>query len=73
MIPVARLGDLHVCILPGHGSTPIVTASLDVKANDHLVARIGDVCGCGAVIVCGFPKVLVDGGPAAHFDRIEAC
>lgn len=26
---VARLGDLHSCPLPGHGVTPIVTASDD--------------------------------------------
>jgi uncharacterized Zn-binding protein involved in type VI secretion len=27
--PVARLGDLHSCPIPGHGVTPIVTASED--------------------------------------------
>ena len=26
-ILVARMGDLHVCPIPGHGATPIVTGS----------------------------------------------
>jgi Uncharacterized conserved protein len=66
MIPSARQGDLHVCPIPGHIPTPIVSASGDVLANGMNVARVGDVCACGAVIVAGFPSILVNGRPMAH-------
>lgn len=33
MISSARLGDKHVCPLPGHGTTPIASASGDVNIN----------------------------------------
>lgn len=66
MIPSARQGDLHVCPIPGHLPTPIVSASGDVLANVMNVARVGDVCACGAVIVSGFPSIRVNGRPMAH-------
>lgn len=66
MIPSARQGDLHVCPIPGHLPTPIVSASGDVLANVMNVARVGDVCACGAVIVAGFPSIRVNGRPMAH-------
>ncbi|MEE4689074.1 polymorphic toxin type 44 domain-containing protein [Pseudomonas alliivorans] len=66
MIPSARQGDLHVCPIPGHLPTPIVSASGDVLANVMNVARVGDVCACGAVIVSGFPSILINGRPMAH-------
>jgi len=52
-IPGARMGDLHVCPIPGHGVTPIVTGSLDTLTEGLPNARIGDVTACGAVIVTG--------------------
>ncbi len=51
--PVARMGDLHVCPIPGHGVTPIVTGSLDTTTEGMPDARIGDITACGAVIVTG--------------------
>jgi hypothetical protein len=30
------------------------------------IARVGDACGCGAVIVQGYPLALLDGRPLAH-------
>ena len=33
MISSARLGDKHVCPLPGHGTTLIASASGDVNIN----------------------------------------
>ncbi|CAM3399683.1 PAAR domain-containing protein [Pseudomonas floridensis] len=66
MIPTARQGDLHVCPIPGHIPTPIITASGDVLANSSGIARVGDVCACGAVIVAGFPSIMVNGRPMAH-------
>ena len=66
MIPVARLGDMHVCPIPGHGTTPITSASPDTQVNFLGAARVGDVCGCGAVITTGFPSIIVDNRPLAY-------
>ncbi|MGY4816598.1 polymorphic toxin type 44 domain-containing protein [Pseudomonas chlororaphis subsp. piscium] len=66
MISSARLGDLHFCPLPGHGTTPIASASADVTINAMGAARVGDTCGCGAVITSGFPSILINGRPMAH-------
>lgn len=66
MISSARLGDKHVCPLPGHGTTPIASASGDVNINFMGSARVGDTCGCGAVITTGFPSIQVNGRPMAH-------
>lgn len=51
--PVARMGDLHVCPIPGHGVTPIITGSLNTITEGKPNARLGDITGCGAVIVTG--------------------
>lgn len=51
--PVARMGDLHACPIPGHGVSPIVTGSLDTATEGMSDARLGDITACGAVIVTG--------------------
>jgi len=51
--PVARMGDLHVCPILGHGVTPIVTGSLDTTTEGKPNARIGDITACGALIATG--------------------
>ena len=66
MLSSARLGDKHVCPLPGHGTTPIASASADTNINFMGAARVGDTCGCGAVITTGFPSILINGRPMAH-------
>jgi uncharacterized Zn-binding protein involved in type VI secretion len=66
MISSARLADKHDCPLPGHGTTPIASASGDVIINFMGSARVGDTCGCGAVITTGFPSIQVNGRPMAH-------
>ncbi|WDG55354.1 PAAR domain-containing protein [Pseudomonas chlororaphis] len=66
MLPSARLGDKHVCPLPGHGTTPITSASGDININFMGAARVGDICGCGAVITTGFPSIILNGRPMAH-------
>lgn len=58
-IPVARMGDLHVCPIPGHGVTSIVTGSTTTLTEGRPNARLGDQCGCGAVIVAGSPNALL--------------
>jgi uncharacterized Zn-binding protein involved in type VI secretion len=56
--PVARMGDLHACPIPGHGVNPIVTGSLDTFTEGRPNARIGDTTACGAVIVTGSLNTL---------------
>jgi uncharacterized Zn-binding protein involved in type VI secretion len=50
---VARVGDLHVCPIPGHGTTPIVNGSGNFKTEGKITAVVGSFCGCGAVIIQG--------------------
>lgn len=66
MLSSSRLGDKHICPLPGHGTTPIASASADIHINAMGAARVGDTCGCGAVITTGFPSILLNGRPMAH-------
>lgn len=66
MISSARLGDKHVCRLPGHGTTPIASASRNVNINSMSSGRVGNTCGCRAVITTGFPSIQVNGRPMAH-------
>ena len=72
MISSTRLGDEHVCPLPGHGTTPIASASGDVIINFMGSARVGDTCGCGAVITTGFPSIQVNGRPMAHLGSLTS-
>jgi uncharacterized Zn-binding protein involved in type VI secretion len=58
-IPVARMGDLHVCPIPGHGVTSIVTGSATTLTEGQPNARIGDMTACGAVIVTGSPNASI--------------
>lgn len=57
---VARLGDLHICPIPGHGITPIVTASLNVTVEGRPVARLFDLTGCGAALISGATHTMVN-------------
>ena len=56
----ARLGDLDVCPVPGHGVRPIVTGSPNTIIEGRAAARVGDKVACGAVIVSGSPDTDVN-------------
>ncbi len=58
--PAARMGDVHVCPIPGHGKTRIVTGSLRTLTEAAPNARVGDKTGCGAVILTGSPDTLTN-------------
>lgn len=72
MFSSARLGDKHVCPLPGHGTTPIASASGDIEINSMGAARVGDTCGCGALITTGFPSIILNGRPMAHLGSLTS-
>ena len=63
---VACVGDTHVCPIHGHGSSPIIANGATANVDGVPIARVGDACGCGAVIVQGYPLALLDGRPMAH-------
>jgi uncharacterized Zn-binding protein involved in type VI secretion len=58
-LPAAALGDTHVCPVPPHGPTPIVSGSATVLINGRLAAWFGSTTGCGALIVDGAPTVEI--------------
>lgn len=59
-LPVARVGDLHSCPIPGHGTTAISSGSPTLLVEGKAAARVGDSCGCGAVITSGSPDIEVN-------------
>lgn len=62
-LPVARLGDKHVC--PIHGTNTIVQGGTG-KVDHKPVARMGDLTGCGATITMGSSMGRDDGKPIAY-------
>ena len=56
----ARVGDLHVCPLPGHGVTPIVNGSGNFRTEGMVTAVYGSRAGCGAIIT---PSSTVSNAP----------
>lgn len=61
MKPAAILGDMHVCPIKGHGSTPIVSGSGSLTVNGKPTACVGDKVGCGATIIEGAPVMMTNG------------
>ena len=61
MKPAATLGDMHVCPIKGHGSTPIVSGSGSLTVNGKSTACVGDKVGCGATIIEGAPVMMANG------------
>lgn len=45
-------GDMHVCPIKNHGTTS-VTGTSKLTSNGIRHIRVGDVAGCGAVLVSG--------------------
>lgn len=58
-VPVARMGDLHMCPIYGHLITPLISGSPTIVVEGKPVARMGDRAACGAVIIGGSQKTIV--------------
>lgn len=67
---VARVGDKHIC--PRHGVNVIVEGGSST-VDGLAVARVGDKCACGAVILEGKPGALLDGRPVAYLGSKTSC
>lgn len=63
--PAARVTDPQACPLPGHGSNPITTGSLDVQFNNLPAATVGSDTACGGKVSSGASTVTINGKPAA--------
>lgn len=68
-MPAARMGDMHVCPIPGpipppHVGGPILLGSATVLIGGMPAARMGDTASCTGppdMIVMGCPTVLIGG------------
>lgn len=69
MLPVARLGDKHVC--PIHGPNAIVTGGT-TTVDGRPIARVGDMTACGATIVKGSSASFELGQPVAHLGSVTS-
>jgi uncharacterized Zn-binding protein involved in type VI secretion len=62
MLPVACVGDVHVC--PLHGPN-VVAMGGSALQDGRPIARMGDPCACGCLIMEGNPSAILDGRPVA--------
>lgn len=70
MLPIARVGDKHIC--PVHGPNAIIEGGSGV-IDGRPVARVGDKCACGGVIVKGSSMATCDGRPVAYIGSVTSC
>jgi uncharacterized Zn-binding protein involved in type VI secretion len=56
--PIARMGDLHACPIPGHAVNPIITGSVTTMVEGAPAARMGDLTACGAMIIASSATTL---------------
>lgn len=67
---VALVGDQHLC--PVHGPNAIVEGGSGI-IDGRAIARVGDKCACGGLIVEGDAGVTCDGRPVAHIGVKTSC
>lgn len=62
-LPAATIGNPHTCAFPPpappHPPSAVLRGSATVQIGGRPAARVGDVVGCGAVIVTGAFDVLI--------------
>ena len=65
MVPIARVGDTHICGNPKHPPSTIVSGGSQIL-DGKPVARVGDPVGCGCTITSGSSQAS-DGGKAIAY------
>lgn len=50
-VPIARIGDIVVCPIPGHTPSMIVSGDATMIVDGRPVARHGDLTSCGATLI----------------------
>jgi len=48
-------GDLHVCPLKDHGTTPVTASTVITSSGGKKILRVNDLAGCGARLISGSP------------------
>lgn len=62
MPKIACVGDVHLCLR--HGPNVISEGGSGV-VDGRAIARLGDRCACGCIIIEGWPGAVCDGRPVA--------
>lgn len=70
MIPVARVGDVHIC--PKHGNNVVIEGGSGV-VDGRAIAREGDKCACGGIIIEGRSGATIDGRRVAYLGARTSC
>lgn len=70
MPELARVGDTHNC--PKHGSNTIAEGG-SAEIDGRKIARVGDTCACGGVILLGSSLGELDGRPIALVGSKTSC
>ena len=65
---MARVGDTYAC--PIHGNNPIASGVQNFLGEGKLVAHVGSLTACGAVIISGSPDTFVDDSFSIHDNLI---
>ncbi|WP_371367238.1 PAAR domain-containing protein [Pseudomonas sp. QL9] len=58
--PVALVGDLVSCPIPGHGVNPIVEGCADWSENGRALVVNGCLCACGCQVISSAPDWAVE-------------
>ena len=67
---VAVVGDIHNC--PIHGVNTIAAGGVR-PVDGKPIARLGDPCDCGGVIMEGSPRMKDQGNPVAYHGAKTSC
>lgn len=70
MLPVARVGDKHLC--PRHGPNVVIEGGSSTVGGRAL-AREGDRCACGGIIIEGRAGMMLDGRRVAYLGARTSC
>jgi len=70
MIPVARVGDVHLC--PLHGTNAVIEGGSG-RIDGRAIAREGDLCACGGTIAEGRTGATLDGRRVAFLGARTSC
>ena len=58
-VPIARVGDMVMCPLPGHGSNPIIEGSAVFSIGGRKVALHGHKSACGCALIASLPVATI--------------
>ncbi len=69
MLPVARVGDKHICPICGPN---VITTGGTALVDGRPIARVGDMTACTATITLGSSMATCDGKPVAYLGSITS-